>query len=398
MSSQADSEFESAAKAASYKPKYGYVLSNAGVPFEESILDGISAGDLSYRASQFLAVVEVGGILHVPISGDLISRIRYSDLADNSGSVLSVSTVHSLVDGQIYFSFVAAWAALYRLLLKGGNPARDLSVPPLALLYKPSLTVFPATAGQTTGSVSPSGSLTLLSLGVGLKLAAALVPLYTSHAVAVHLTRAEIDDMKAGASTGLPAGEFVTSNDVVVAHLWRAQVLLRGLPMTDTTRCVFFCNMRKRHPRIPGDLGGGCIALISASALVKDVISASFQSVVLRIHQATQATRNEAVEAELNWIAQKQADHTFVPHGDMTRDVFMSSWAGFEVFGADFAGDGCASTFFLPMLAHLAGGITILPAPPSLSGGGVLAIVWATKSQYARLSEAEEWKHQPSKE
>lgn len=385
---------------AEYRPRHGVALSNAGVPLDEAAVHGVSASDFSYDNQRIVRSLAAGKDIQIPIDGDVVCRAQYAEFVDGSGSALSVTTIHSLVDGHVYFTFVSAWAAMYRHLRNAGPALPDARLLAPLPVYRPSLMVFPHACSGRASDVSPSGALAVMSVWRGIKFVWSALPLLSDRYLAVHFSRAHIAAMKQAASIGLADGEFVSTNDVIAAQLWRVFCLVRRLAAAETTRFTFFVNLRGRHASLPANYATAAFSVFSAVATVAQVTAMPFADVVGRVHHAVQAVRDQIIEDELGWIAHRQSTlgltEAIMPRLNLATDFAISSWTAFDVFGADFGGDGCANTFFVPMLAGIAVGATLFLAPPML-GDGVAALLCLTSDQFTQLL-TEEWQqriHQP---
>lgn len=389
-----DPEFVAATAATNYRPVYGFALNNAGVPFNEAIIEGVSATDFSYEDQQIVRSLELGKPLLISKDGDTVCCAQYGEFADGSGSMLTVTTVHSLVDAQIFYTFVAAWASMYRHLATTDQPLANPNLLEPKPLYKPSLMGFPPLAGNSGSKESPSTGLRVISLSGALKAVWSVLPLVSNRALGLHFPQKELEAMKRAASVGLAPGEYITSNDIIAAQLWRTMCVLRDLSPTTVTRYAFFVDMRTRHPSLPPEYAGGAVTVFATSATAADITNAPFTDVVRRVHEATQSARKEALEKELSWVAQTHSNlgrtQTIFPNVYLPHDLFITSWTKFDVFGADFTGDNCASTFFMSFPPGIACGAQLLPAPPML-GDGILALMYLKKSHYDAL-RTEEWK------
>ncbi|XP_004363853.1 hypothetical protein CAOG_03014 [Capsaspora owczarzaki ATCC 30864] len=65
-----------AASHPTYRPKFGYAINDAGIPFDEAVIHGMSTGDLSWERTRVSDSFEVARAVLIPKAGDAVSTLR----------------------------------------------------------------------------------------------------------------------------------------------------------------------------------------------------------------------------------------------------------------------------------------------------------------------------------
>ena len=181
------------------------------------------------------------------------------------------------------------------------------------------------------------------------------------------LPKCTLRSLKSAMSAGLPPGSFVSTDDVVTAHVWRALCAVRcaqlGLP-TDSdlpTTCCRSCNFRRRtDPPLGDGYCGNGVSHVWTELTVRELLSMPPSSVAQRLRASLQSFRPETVGSRAQWLrhAQQAGCRTALVFDPHALTVIFSSWV-FDWEGADF---GAAPVAF-DHAAHTPVVVVFVPRP-----------------------------------
>ena len=220
----------------------------------------------------------------------------------SGGTAIGILAQHGVVDGDAEIAFMRCWSQLFRGLEEPTTPPRHDRCAALEALEVGEEGV------PDDDAERPAGMKTqLLQPGEKPQPPAFMSLLPTiggSDVCVVPFSKAALAEMKQAASVGLPAGAFVSTDDVLLAHVWRAQVRVRcaqlGLPEDgDATSTVLRAwNFRSRTAPPLG--GGYCANGVDQAATempVRDVLSLSVSEVAQRLRATLLALSSASVAA-----------------------------------------------------------------------------------------------------
>jgi hypothetical protein len=173
-------------------------------------------------------------------------RVKITTLA-MGGTAVGILFQHRVLDADAAITFMRNWARVFCALDIDPPPLHDRCI----------------VNSLDSGELSPD-SVTVFSSGKmkmeALERGAAPVPAFApvmpkisgDEVCVVPFPRTTCEALKAAAAEGLPEGSWVSSDDVVLAHVWKAMCEMRcsqlGLPLDsrETTTCVRCAPSRRR--------------------------------------------------------------------------------------------------------------------------------------------------------
>ena len=294
--------------------------------------------------------------LHAP--SDMTARDE-----GGGGTAIGVLVQHGVLDVDAMVSFVTNWSRLFRGLSLDPKPDhKRLSVVKLPLINKLPL----------EGERLDGFKMRVLQPGEN------LVPefLPVMHAISggracvVPFDAATLQQLKAAAMLEVPAGAFVSTDDVLTARAWRALCAVRcgqlgiALDSDEVTTCSRASNFRQVSKLGPGYCANG-VSQVWTELPVRELLKMSVAEVALRLRADLQAHTAAAVVERAHWLLhQQRAGRKAVQAFDAHALTFvLSSW-GFDWEAADFG----AVPFCCDQGAHMPIVATLLPRP---GGDGV---------------------------
>lgn len=326
------------------------------------------------------------------------------------GIVVSLTAHHFLCDGPAAFNMFLAWGDLCRVgkLDRASAPVFDRSsmVPDGSGVTRahaeyrveslPPATAAPVTAPTDTGADTGTGSCKAGGSGAlssvppegpqleGDAPAAAVAPpvpvampsLETEY---LHFTASALEQLKVDATASLPgndgnavsASAWVSTNDALVALVWRGYMRARQAPPTTLTGCGFACDCRPRvSPSLPPGYFGNANFFPFAQLPAERLLSAPLGEVALEVRNATQRVDAEHVRSALNFIEsvedKSRVKASFLAY--LGNDVCLTNWSKFPMFSIEF-GWGPPQAVRVPnakfdgfgiILASLDGGVDVM--------------------------------------
>ncbi|GAQ81091.1 transferase family protein [Klebsormidium nitens] len=157
-----------------------------------------------------------------------------------------------------------------------------------------------------------------------------------------HFPTAQLKELKAEVNQGLPAGDFVSTNDAVCALLWRgitnARELAKQTP-AQVTHCVFAMNGRNIVPDLPeGYVGNVHIPNrtegVTAAELCEQPVSWSAKL----IRNVVKRASPQFVQDMVDWVSAQPNIDSVGPRTDhhLGPDVVISSVSGLPLSELDF--------------------------------------------------------------
>ncbi|CAG8484808.1 15594_t:CDS:2 [Dentiscutata heterogama] len=249
-----------------------------------------------------------------------ISIIQHTTFADGSVA-LGLGIHHQVVDGFGLFTFIENWGRRARLeqidppihdrsLLKAsGNPPTN--VPSEYTVLKP-------TENISSRSGNPS-------------------PLTTK---IFRFSQDVLKRLRDYYSFGIPNGSWISTNDALVAHLWRTTTRARNIDLSTEIFCSFALNGRDRL-NIPKNYYGNVALQIYPKMLVSQLINGSPSSVALQVRKAVTDMNESRIRSIIDWIEQ-QPDKSLVVASCMhnAEDLVLTNWAKFHKHDLIDFGDG----------------------------------------------------------
>jgi len=124
----------------------------------------------------------------------------------------------------------------------------------------------------------------------------------------VPFPKAKCEALKAAAGKELPEGAWVSSDDVVLAHVWKAMCEMRcrqlGLPLDseEMTTCARACNIRKRtSPPLGAGYCANGVVQVFTSLSVRELLSSAPSAVAQHLRASLQANSPQHVAALVKW-------------------------------------------------------------------------------------------------
>ncbi|CAG8844267.1 41329_t:CDS:2, partial [Gigaspora margarita] len=113
-------------------------------------------------------------------------------------------------------------------------------------------------------------------------------------------------------SAGISEGSWISTNDALVAHIWRAVTKARKIDLNTEVFCGFTVNGRDRLiPSIPESYYGNVVFLGYLKMLVSQLINDSPSTVALQVRKANTDMNNSLIRSKIDWIDQ-QSDKSLI--------------------------------------------------------------------------------------
>ena len=260
----------------------------------------------------------------------------------SGGTAIGILAQHGVVDGDAEIAFMRCWSQTFRGLKEPTPPPRHDRCAALEALEVGEEGV------PDDDAERPAGMKTQLLLpGEKPQPPAfmALTPKIGGPDVCVMpFGKAALAEMKQRASVGLPEGIFVSTDDVLLAHVWRVQVLVRcaqlGLSEDDDATSTVLRAWNFRSRTTPPLGGGYCANGVDQAVTempVRDVISLSVSEVAQRLRATLLALSSTSVAARFGYLKRQRTAgrHVAGVFDDKALTFVMSSWL-FDWEGADF--------------------------------------------------------------
>jgi len=160
----------------------------------------------------------------------------------------------------------------------------------------------------------------------------------------VPLPQSSLEELKAAACAGLPDGQYISVDDVVTAHVWRALCTVRcaqlglALDSEEPTTCSRACNLRQRtDPPLGAGYCANGVSQVWTELTVRELLDMAPSAVARQLRASLQAHKPETVAARAQWLRQKQQEGCKTPQifDQHALTFIISSW-GFDWEGADF--------------------------------------------------------------
>ena len=261
------------------------------------------------------------------------------------GTVLGVVMLHGVGDAQSMLNFMVHWAAEYR-----GVPRQQIVRPDYSMdvcdscpadmdrIFENEYKILPVM------SVKPSAESMKSKGQNGLNKSSAISTPDTpppdkdaaaSHACVIPVTKTTLTAWKFAAKQELLPGTFVSSDDILTAHVWRTMCRIRcaklGIPTnsSDQTTMIRAINLRSKvsPPLAPGFFGNSSLPTWTVLS-VQQLLAMSPVQVALHLRSALQAWTTDRLSAHLKWISEHQKRQSIiVPKVKANCFTFMiSSW------------------------------------------------------------------------
>jgi len=326
-------------------------------------------------------------------------------LTGGGGTAVGILVMHSVMDADAIFAFMRNWSRAFRKLpLDDPVPVNDRGfmdaiAPGEVVDYKDD-----ADSGDGDGKATLEPAPENFKVQVPAAGAppappafAGVMPKIAGPSVcAVALTKSILKRFKADAASSgdVPAGSFVSTDDLVTARAWRALCRMRcaqlGLALDDAelvTTCSRAVNFRKRaSPPLPPGYSGNGVCQVWTEAKVSELVASSVPLVASWLRASLSANTAEDVAQRTRWLrrAQRRAPSSkpTLQFDANALTFILSSW-GFDWQGAEF-GEGVKAARF-DHTAHVPIVSVIVPRP---GGDGVTVYAsgpQASLEEFARL-------------
>jgi len=285
----------------------------------------------------------------------------------SGGTAIGILMQHGIVDAESMITFVRHWAQTFSGKQLQPTPCHD------------RLAVNQIGAGGATPGEKPGHDFKVKTLPVGDRAMPEFVgvmPRIMGEAVClVPFSRAILRQIKGKGSEGLTDGSFVSTDDLVTAHIWRALcVMRRDQGLAEPEDCTTMCravNFRKRtEPRMAEGYCANGVCQVWTELSVQEVLSMRPVEVALRLRAGLSAHSSDDVGARTQWLLQNTAAglQTKGAWDAKALTFIVSSWI-FDWEGALF-GDARPVAYDQGCLAPIA--FVIVPRPKG-DGVGVYA-------------------------
>ena len=376
------------------QPPTGIKLNNAGVPvrictvdepFSEAIahVQGADASPCIFERSAHEPLVPPkAGMDPDRANPDApLLSVQITTFA-SGGTAIGLLLQHGVGDADAEIGFVRSWARAYRGLEPDPVPTHDRCVVNTLSTEGSGFTGDKPGGSSFKVKVLPPGETNVPEF-VGV-----LPRLGGSRCIVVPFGKAALKRLKEAASAGLPDGKFVSTDDVLVARVWRALVAVRcsqlslSVASDELSTCSRACNFRRRtEPPLGDGYFANGVTQVWTEMAVRELLGGSVQGVALRLRADLQALTSPIVAARARWCVQTTATGSSIAQifDEHALTFIISSWM-FDWEGADFEG---------PPLAFDHGAHTPIVATfvPRAGGDGVNVYASGTQESVARFAE-----------
>ncbi|KAF0452390.1 Shikimate O-hydroxycinnamoyltransferase [Gigaspora margarita] len=106
-------------------------------------------------------------------------------------------------------------------------------------------------------------------------------------------------------SVGIPNGSWISTNDALVAHIWRTVIRARNIDLNTEVFCSFSLDGRNRlNPPIAKSYYGNVNFRVCEKMLVSQLINGSPSSVALQIRKAVTDMNDSRIRSIIDWLEQ----------------------------------------------------------------------------------------------
>ncbi|RIB07465.1 transferase [Gigaspora rosea] len=143
-------------------------------------------------------------------------------------------------------------------------------------------------------------------------------------------------------SVGISNGNWISTNDALVAHFWRTSTRARNLDLNTEVACGFALNGRDvLNPLIPKSYYGNVVFGVRLRMLVSQLINGPPSSIALQVRKALTDTNESHIRSIIDWVEQ-QPDKSLIQFNAEYDGKYFggSSWAKFQKHDLIDFGDG----------------------------------------------------------
>mmetsp|Transcript_102075 Transcript_102075/g.284165 ORF Transcript_102075/g.284165 Transcript_102075/m.284165 type:complete len:494 (+) Transcript_102075:63-1544(+) len=329
-------------------PPTAVELNNAGVPVEIRmahksdipVLEAVAHLPTSPEATSpcffplsdlenFLPAKEAPGCSDLPLLS-----VRITTFAAG-GTAVGMLLQHGIGDADAEISFARNWSRVFRGLAMEPAPIHErctvnqLAAGDLATGEKPT--------GFKVRVIPPGEQYVPEFMGV-------LPKVVGTQVCIVPLPARIVKEMKEAACVELPPDQYISTDDVVTARVWRGLCAIRcaqlGLAVdsAESTTCVRAWNFRHRtDPPLGAGYCGNGVSHVWTELTVRELLAMPLSAVARHLRVSLQAHKSETVAARAQWLQQTQQTGCTVKIAfDQHALTFnISSW-GFDWEGVDF--------------------------------------------------------------
>jgi hypothetical protein len=334
------------------------VPSTRGIPFETETSSSVTLTQLDEQQWSH-AATPAGlepGVLFPPKNDVPVMQVKVTYTVDG-GTVIGVGLFHTVLDGRACAELLQAWSAVCRGEEIGFTPCADRSV--LRVQKDVDKGEHPEYK-----YVVPQPPVPFTLPGMTVKI--------------LYLSDQQLHALKDDAMRKLPEGEWVSSNDVLCAWLWRcvtrARIACMNISLDSTVAFGMACDGRPRlEPPIADGYIGCANFYIYASCTTKELIQPGGLARAAQIvRKAVDRMDHTHIQSALKWVDACE-NKAFIQPGFSSFlgvDLAFTNWSKFNYYNTDF-GYGKPVRYRLPQGAW-DGLVNILEAPRAqFNGGGV---------------------------
>ncbi|KAK9765428.1 hypothetical protein K7432_006245 [Basidiobolus ranarum] len=242
--------------------------------------------------------------------------------------ILSAALHHSVGDGNSFFSLLNNWSRLSRglpcepishnreLLKATGEPRQEH--PEYRYVEPTPSTPIDSEVEETEPLAPPT-----------------LPPMETK---VFHIQKEKLLELKQAAQGDVPE-ILISTNDALIALIWRAVTRARGLSGDVELKCGFACDGRNRlSPPLPSGYFGNVNFYPCSELTANQLISNSLQAVGRNIRENVDKMTSERIQDALNWVNSKPNKSLIQPGFSifLDKDFAFTSWHKFPVYEVNF--------------------------------------------------------------
>jgi len=249
---------------------------------------------------------------------------------EQGGAVLGIRNAHAVADGAGVYAFLMAWVAEHV-----GRPVEGLPPGGRDEIDALGRDVTPAETNPRFEVFSPPAFAAFLALLLWNERRA-------THAT-VRFPADQLAAMKAEASASLPEGRWVSTNDVLSAHLWRRLAAPSGCAPDELHTLGLTHSLRSFDPPLlqPGHFGNAsipaCLELSTAQ-----LAAASSSELSLAIRDTYQHNAHDVIREDVAFLLEQRRRGRLVRtlsrfmHDLYSRRLMINNWCGLPIYQLDF--------------------------------------------------------------
>jgi len=356
----------------------GVVSNNEGFPFTHAFVPKVSSKDFNLSRGHFIKdkvplMAELRSVSTSPVMSIILTEF------ENGGCSIGLTILHCLFDGWSFFNFYSIWSKEHR------GETVDYS----NIIFNDHSFLVPKDQDNDNKNVE-SQKLSIDHQSTYIQNSFLDHMVWTGKLLAnipfnevyfEHITSEELATMKQVACKDLPSGSFLSTNEVLTAHLWKVFSCLRNIPPQASVKVGLLCNLRGRKSDLPKTYFRNSFTSLAIEMTMDELQKSSLSVVASKVHSVVRTYKDEKINHDLKILAEFGKSNPTLKRVSLTIDTLQydtsfTNWMSFPIYDSDF-GKGAPIYFdsIGPPITNIA---AMIPAPPSM-GGCIITSVFNQK-------------------